>query len=120
MIQTPPFVRLIVGVLVALGLSLHGVKKKSLSTSGSIAAFFVGLIHTSVSLRYGSILILFYYTSSYLTKVKQDRKKILESDYRIGGQRNYVQVLCNSLLATVVVCITWIYIGEDLNVRILI
>jgi uncharacterized membrane protein len=108
--------RAAIGVAVALSLALHGLKKKSLSTSGCIAAFVVGFVHTAVSLRFGAILILFYYTSSYLTKVKQERKRVLEANYRVGGQRNYVQVLSNSAMATIVAAVFWYYVGEDRNV----
>jgi uncharacterized membrane protein len=58
-------------------------------------------------------LIFFYYTGSKLTKVKEDVKAKLEDNYSKGGQRNYIQVLCNSILATLI-ALYYIYtIGED-------
>eukprot|EP01035_Chromulina_nebulosa_P022643 gene22643-29317_t len=89
------------------------VLRKSLNLSGSIAAFLVGFISFSASYRFGLILILFYYTSSKLTKIKEDIKAKLEDDYSIGGQRNWIQVLANSFLATLVALIYYITYGED-------
>lgn len=114
-----PFVRAAIGVAVALTLSAHGMRKKSLSMSGSVAAFAVGFLHTAVSLRFGTILILFYYTSSYLTKLKQERKRVLEAHYKVGGQRNWIQVLSNSAMGTVTATLFWFLVGEDANVSFL-
>lgn len=59
------------------------------------------------------ILVLFYYTSSKLTKVKESYKATLEHDYAIGGQRNWIQVFANSILATAV-CIAYVHLfGDD-------
>mmetsp|Transcript_358 Transcript_358/g.415 ORF Transcript_358/g.415 Transcript_358/m.415 type:complete len:334 (-) Transcript_358:61-1062(-) len=109
-------IRIAIALLIALGLALHGYKKKSLSFSGAISAFLVGFASFAVSYRFGVILILFYYTSSKLTKVKEDVKARLEDGYVIGGQRGAVQVLACSILATVVALFFAYYIGEDCSV----
>jgi uncharacterized membrane protein len=100
-------------VIIALALSISGKKKKSLSTSGALAAIFVGYVSFACSYRFGAILILFYYSSSKLTKLKQDFKAKIEEDYAVGGQRNWLQVLASSLLATVVAIAFYLLIGED-------
>ena len=64
-------IRILVGFLIACGLSWHGLRKKSLSISGAVAAFLVGFLSFGASYRFGAILILFYYTSSKLTKVNE-------------------------------------------------
>lgn len=99
--------------LIALGLSYHGIRKKSLNISGAVAAIFVGFITFVCSYRFGLILILFYYVSSKLTKVREDIKSKLEDDYSIGGQRNWIQVFANSILATLICLVYYYYIGED-------
>lgn len=109
-------IRLILALLLSLGLAFHGYKKKSLDISGCIAAVIVGFISFATSYRYGLILILFYYTSSKLTKVKEDVKAKLESNYMLGGQRNWVQVFANSILATIIGLIYMIYIGEEIHI----
>ena len=102
-----------IAIFVALGLSFHGLKKKSLNTSGSLAAIFVGFASFACSYRFGFILILFYYSSSKFTKWKQDYKASIEEDYAVGGQRNWVQVLASSALATWVAISYYLICGED-------
>jgi uncharacterized membrane protein len=94
-------------------LSYHGLRKKSLSLSGASAAFFVGFTAFATSYRFGIMLILFYYTGSKLTKVKEDVKAKLEEDFKTGGQRNYTQVLANSILASTIAILFYVYEGED-------
>ncbi|KAJ1397054.1 integral membrane protein DUF92-domain-containing protein [Ochromonadaceae sp. CCMP2298] len=106
-------VRNSLAVLIALGLAISGKRKKSLSTSGAISAIFVGYVAFACSYRFGAILILFYYSSSKLTKFKQDYKAKIEEDYAVGGQRNWMQVLASSLLATVVAIAFYLLCGED-------
>lgn len=98
---------------VALGLSYHGLSKKSLSISGSIAAVVVGFTSFACSYRFGFILIAFYYSSSKFTKFKQDYKASIEEDYAVGGQRNWAQVLASSVLATAVAFAYYAWCGED-------
>jgi uncharacterized membrane protein len=106
-------IRIGIAVTLALGLSMHGYSKKSLSYNGAAAAFFVGFSSFAVSYRFGFILILFYYTSSKLTKVKEDVKAKLEDGVVAGGQRGAVQVLACSLLGTLVCVIFAFSIGKD-------
>ena len=69
----PILLRLAVAFILAGLLARHGLKKKSLDETGATAAFFVGLISFAVSYRMGMILILFYLSSSRLTKLKEDK-----------------------------------------------
>jgi len=108
--------RLALAVLLSVGLAVHGYRKKSLDTSGAVAALIVGFVSFAVSYRFGWILIMFYYTSSKLTKVKEDVKKRLEAEYKEAGQRNYIQVFANSLLASVVAVYFWYHCGEDTHI----
>ncbi|CAN0554048.1 unnamed protein product, partial [Ectocarpus sp. 8 AP-2014] len=64
-------------------------------------AFFVGLVSLGLSLRLGLTLILFYKSSSILTKVGFERKAKLTDDYKVRGQRGAAQVLSCSLFATI-------------------
>lgn len=102
-----------VALAVAVVLSLHGRRKKSLSPSGAAAAFAVGFISFLASLRFGLVLIAFYQSSSSLTKVKSSYKRTLEEGHKEGGQRDYVQVLSCSLVATVVALTFLVLEGDD-------
>ena len=81
--------------------------KKSLTASGSIAAFIVGFfIFNHDHIWFTAVLLLFYFSSSALTKVSAltqygAAKKIrLEQDYIKDSKRNAVQVFCNGFLGT--------------------
>ena len=102
------YIRIGLATLISLGLSYHGLKKKSLDLSGALAALIVGFISFATSYQYGMTLILFYYVSSKLTKMKEDIKKKLEDHFLTGGQRNYLQVFANSILATIICIISLI------------
>lgn len=106
-------IRISLACVLSCYLSIHGYSKKSLDISGSIAAILVGFISFATSYRFGLILIGFYYVSSKLTKWKEDIKAKLESNYQVGGQRNWIQVLSNSILATIIAGLYWFYVGED-------
>lgn len=59
-----------VAFLLALALSLHGLKKGSHSRSGALAAFIVGYGHLANPLKvYGVALIFSYLIGSRVTKV---------------------------------------------------
>jgi uncharacterized membrane protein len=69
--------RIVLGFLIACGLSWHGLRKKSLNATGAMAAFFVGFISFAAGYRFGLLLILFYYTSSKLTKVNEVGRRVV-------------------------------------------
>ena len=73
----PVALRVSLALLLATGLSWHGKRKKSLDDSGSAAAFFVGFISFAASYRFGAILIIFYLSSSRLTKLKSEMKQVI-------------------------------------------
>ena len=99
--------------IVSSTMALHGYKKGSLNKSGCFAAILVGFTALSTSYRFGAILILFYYTSSTLTKFQSNKKIKIEEDHVVGGNRNYIQVLANSILATLVALAYYCVCGED-------
>lgn len=84
----------------AVLLAARGLKRRSLSLSGAVAAFFVGAITMLCGLRFGGTLIAFYLSSSWLTKYRADVKQTIEADFKEGGQRDWSQVLANSAVAT--------------------
>lgn len=95
-------IRYIIAFILSLYLSINGYRKNSLSLNGSMAAFSVGLITFCASYKYGIILILFYLTSTKLTKYGKNIKMKLENDYNISSNRNAIQVYSNSILATII------------------
>eukprot|EP01118_Nematostelium_gracile_P000065 TRINITY_DN10058_c0_g1_i1.p1 TRINITY_DN10058_c0_g1~~TRINITY_DN10058_c0_g1_i1.p1 ORF type:complete len:286 (+),score=67.58 TRINITY_DN10058_c0_g1_i1:44-901(+) len=93
--------RVILSILLASLIAYRGYAKRSLDKSGAITAFLTGAITFFCGYRFGTILILFFGSSSFLTKYRSTEKKKLEADFKEGGQRDWIQVLCNSFPATV-------------------
>jgi uncharacterized protein (TIGR00297 family) len=87
---------------------VRGLKKKSLSTDGAIAAFITGLIHCFAGYDFTFVLATFFFSSSFWTKYKSEIKHKLEADFKEGGQRNTWQVLANSSTASIV-CILYLW-----------
>lgn len=56
-----------------------------------MAALAVGSVHLACGLPFGLTLILFYLTSSRLTKVGSKAKAALEEQYKEGGRRTATQ-----------------------------
>ncbi|KAI4335801.1 hypothetical protein L6164_014411 [Bauhinia variegata] len=64
-------------------------------------------IHIFVGYRFGALLLVFFFTSSKLTKVGEEKKRKVDPEFKQGGQRNWIQVLSNSGIASVLVVIVW-------------
>ncbi|NXS38327.1 TMM19 protein, partial [Pomatostomus ruficeps] len=92
--------RWLFSVLVPLIIATQGFKKKSLDHSGALGGLVVGFILTVANYSFFSSLLVFFVTSSKLTKWKKDIKKQIDSEYKEGGQRNWVQVFCNGGVPT--------------------
>ena len=112
--KVSPFIsRMLVAFMLASLLAYKGRKKKSLSKSGAIAAWIVGFISFTASFRFGMTLIVFYQSSSWLTKYKEGEKKKLEQGHKEGGQRDYNQVFSCSLLATLIAVAYMYKVGTE-------
>lgn len=84
-------------------LAWYSYRKKSLSLDGSMAAFLLGLvIFTHPDPRWSLILLLFYQSGSFFTKLGAEKKRKWEEEYVQGGQRNATQVFSNGLTGAVI------------------
>uniref|UniRef100_A0A8B9Q4U4 Transmembrane protein 19 n=1 Tax=Apteryx owenii TaxID=8824 RepID=A0A8B9Q4U4_APTOW len=92
--------RWLFSVLVPLVIATQGFKKKSLDHSGALGGLVVGFVLTVANYSFFTALFVFFVTSSKLTKWKKDMKKQIDSEYKEGGQRNWVQVFCNGGVPT--------------------
>jgi len=98
-------------------MSYSGYKKGSLSVSGAYAAFFTGFVGFGASYRFGIILILFYLTSSKLTKAGKNKKMLLEADYGTTSKRGAAQVIGSSIFATLLSVLFILLVQNDQEVQ---
>ncbi|XP_077288209.1 transmembrane protein 19 isoform X2 [Arctopsyche grandis] len=92
--------RWLVASFICVSIATYGLKKKSLSISGAVFGFVVGLVLTIASYSFLACLFAFFMTSSKATKFRGKLKSKLEDDYKEGGQRSWIHVLCNGGMAT--------------------
>ncbi|OWM65999.1 protein PGR [Punica granatum] len=97
----------LVAVSISSSIALRAYKRKSLDSSGALAGFLVMSVHLAAGYRYGAMLLVFFFTSSKLTKVGEVKKRLVDADFKEGGQRNWIQVLSNSGIATILVVVLW-------------
>lgn len=76
--------RTLFAILVSTGISVRGLRKKSLSIDGAVTAFVTGLIHCFAGYDVTFVLAFFFFSSSYFTKYKQEVKHKLEADFKEG------------------------------------
>lgn len=107
---SPPAILL--GVFVATSLARRGVKRKSLSQSGAIAAWFVGFLSVSTGLR-GFVLLFFYQIGTWATKYKKSLKEEKDSTASEGAARGASQVLSCSFIAVALSLLRAIYCGKE-------
>jgi uncharacterized protein (TIGR00297 family) len=83
-------------------MALAGYLLRSLSVSGFIAAFFVGLF-ISIGFGFKGLLLLgiFFATSSLWSNFKRTKKNKIEEVLQKGHVRDYSQVLANGLIPAV-------------------
>lgn len=89
--------------IIILFISYYAYKRRSLTKSGAIAAFFVGM-GIAVGFGYKGLIILgaFFVSSSMLSKYKGETKQSMEKKTQKGSTRDYLQVLANGALAAIV------------------
>ncbi|MCF2646923.1 DUF92 domain-containing protein [Niallia sp. Sow4_A1] len=89
--------------LVILFVSYYAYKRRSLTKSGAIAAFFVG---SGIALGFGykGLIILgaFFVSSSMLSTYKSKTKKSMEKKTQKGSRRDWLQVMANGGFAAIV------------------
>ncbi|MDO3408975.1 DUF92 domain-containing protein [Saccharibacillus sp. CPCC 101409] len=86
----------IIGAIGACLVAGAAYAKRSLSGSGAIAAIVMGTIYYGAGdLFWFGLLLLFFVTSSVLSRVKQAEKRQAEQMYEKSGRRDAMQVFAN-------------------------
>ncbi|XP_066524992.1 transmembrane protein 19 isoform X2 [Hoplias malabaricus] len=92
--------RWLFSVLVPLILTSRALKRKSLDRGGAWGALLVGFVLTMANTSFLAALFAFFITSTKLTRWRGEVKKRIDSEYKEGGQRTWVQVFCNGGVPT--------------------
>ncbi|XP_043268688.1 transmembrane protein 19 isoform X1 [Venturia canescens] len=92
--------RWLAAVIIPILFFLWGLRRRSVDLSGAILALFMGFILTLTSFAHLACVGVFFISSSLATKFRAERKRNLDADYKEGGQRNWIQVLCNGGMAS--------------------
>ncbi|XP_074936900.1 transmembrane protein 19 isoform X3 [Phalacrocorax aristotelis] len=87
---------IVLNLLICISLALWIVSMIASTYYGLV----VGFILTVANYSFFTSLFVFFVTSSKLTRWKKDIKKQIDSEYKEGGQRNWVQVFCNGGVPT--------------------
>ncbi|CAG0881556.1 unnamed protein product [Darwinula stevensoni] len=103
--------RWLTATLIPILFALWGFKRKSLSLSGALVGLYVGFFLALSSYCFLGSLMAFFVSCSKATKFRQHLKRKIESEFKEGGQRNWVQCLCNGGMATELAIIYLIDVG---------
>lgn len=88
--------RAALGFLVASLVSLVAVRSRALTRDGGVAAVVVGTICVAAGWSWAALLVVFFVTSSALSRVREaSRARLTESIVAKGGARDARQVLAN-------------------------
>jgi uncharacterized protein (TIGR00297 family) len=111
--------QIVVGFLFAILISLAAKHLRALNTSGAIAATILGTIVFGLGgLPWAAVLVVFFASSSLLSRMFKEKKTSMQEKYAKGSQRDAVQVLANGGLAGVFVLLhiwfpqsVWVWLG---------
>ncbi|XP_078165039.1 protein PGR-like [Carex rostrata] len=107
-------IRFFVSVVISVLIAITSVKRKSVDFSAVFVGIPVFIAHMIAGYRFAILVLVFFFTSSKVTRVGEEKKRSIEADFKKGGQRNWKQVLANSGIATVLaITIASITGGED-------
>ena len=98
--------QIVIGFVLAIIIAYLAYRTHSLNTSGAVAATLVGTIIFGMGgLQWAILLLLFFITSSGLSRAFKKRKQGLNEKYSKGHERDAGQVFGNGGLATAFVLI---------------
>ncbi|PZC79554.1 transmembrane protein 19 [Helicoverpa zea] len=92
--------RWLASCLIPLIIAVHGYRKKSITLNGAVLGCVFAFVLTLSNYSFLVCLMTFFISSSKATKIRPHIKRKFEEDFKEGGQRNWVQVLCNAGMAT--------------------
>jgi len=94
------WIQLVVGFILAVLISLAAKRAHSLSRSGAVAATVLGTVIFGIGgLPWAVVMMVFFITSSALSRLFGKRKQSLNEKFSKGSERDAAQVLANGGIA---------------------
>lgn len=86
----------LMGLIAAGAISLAARSARSLTTSGAIAATVIGALAVTVGWNWGALLILYFVSSTVLSRLgRAEKERRTSAVVAKGGERDAIQVLAN-------------------------
>ncbi|XP_075164656.1 transmembrane protein 19 [Haematobia irritans] len=109
-----PPTRWLFSIAVPFLMMVVALKRKSVNKSGAALGIITAIILSIANHAFFASLATFFFTSSKATKFRSHMKRKIEKDFKEGeGQRNWVQVLCNSGMALLMAILYLIDVGSS-------
>lgn len=103
-----------IGLLLGIVIAYLAWKARSLSASGAVAAALTGgLIFGLGGLPWAVLLLVFFISSSALSRLFESRKSAFTEKFSKGSQRDWGQVLANGGLGSILVILHVLQPGES-------
>ena len=106
--------QLLIGTGLGILVGLTAFWLGALTASGALAAALIGgLIFGLGGVPWASLLLLFFISSSLLSRVYQERKAPMKEKFSKGSQRDLGQVAANGGVAAGLVLVHWLYPQQE-------
>jgi uncharacterized protein (TIGR00297 family) len=107
-------IQFLVGLFLGIAIAFLAWKARSLSLSGALAAALTGgLIFGLGGLPWAVLLLTFFISSSALSRLFENRKRMVSEKFSKGNQRDWGQVLANGGLGTLLVILSVLRIDSS-------
>lgn len=104
--------QMLIGLAIAGAIAAAGWRLRSLAPSGAVAAALLGALTFGIGgLPAAVLLVVFFVSSSLLTRLFAKRKRALAKTFSKGGRRDWAQVLANggpALLVLLLAGLDWL------------
>ena len=107
--------QIITGLIASAIVSYFSFRFKFLDISGALAAFLLGAIIFGLGgIQYTVPIVLFFISSSFLSKIGKERKKKIENSYQKSGIRDLYQVFANGGIPAIILISIYLFSSDHL------
>jgi uncharacterized protein (TIGR00297 family) len=88
-------IRFILGICLSSFIGIFAYRRQSLSRSGALGAVLSGTITFTAGLNWAAVLLIFFFSSTFLSKLENKEKSAARTQFSKGEQRDFWQVFAN-------------------------